>query len=178
MAFCKWLIAKEGKTCRLPTEAEWEYACRAGTKTLFWSGDALPKDDVNSWGLKNMHSGPAEWCYDWHGEYPATEQTDPVGYDVGWAKVVRDGAVRAVTVKNADGSESIGPDPALVCLATIKKYFVNICIETCAAPAQCHIVMRANSFPLPCGLSGTGKSSMPSAVLFFEFKPTSRSYEC
>lgn len=114
MAFCKWLSAKEGKICRLPTEAEWEYACRAGTKTLFWSGDALPKDDVNPWGLKNMHSGPAEWCYDWHGEYPASEQTDPVGYDAGWAKVVRGGAVRAVTVKNADSGESIQPDMAPV----------------------------------------------------------------
>ena len=55
---------------------------------------------------------------------------------------------------------------------------LNICIETCAAPAQCHIVMRANSFPLPCGLSATGKSSITSAALFFKFKHTSRSYEC
>jgi formylglycine-generating enzyme required for sulfatase activity len=114
MAFCKWLSAKEGKTYRLPTEAEWEYACRAGTKTIFWSGDMLPTNDVNPWGLKNMHSGPAEWCYDWHGEYPAAEQTDPVGYDAGWARVVRGGAVRSVTVKNADGSETIQPDPAPV----------------------------------------------------------------
>jgi len=114
MAFCHWLSAREGKTYRLPTEAEWEYACRAGTKTLFWNGDAPPKDDVNPWGLKNMQSGPAEWCYDWHGEYPATEQTDPVGYDAGWAKVVRGGAGRAVTVKNADGGESIQPDMAPV----------------------------------------------------------------
>ena len=114
MAFCKWLSAKEGKPCRLPTEAEWEYACRAGTKTIFWSGDAPPKNDVNPWGLKNMQSGPAEWCYDWHGEYPAAEQTDPVGYDSGWARVVRGGAVRAVTVKNANGVESVQPDPAPV----------------------------------------------------------------
>ena len=114
MAFCQWLGAKEGKTYRLPTEAEWEYACRAGTKTIFWSGDEPPKDDVNPWRLKNMQSGAAEWCYDWHGEYPATEQTDPVGYDTGWAKVVRGGAVRSVTVKNPDGSEGIAPDTAPV----------------------------------------------------------------
>ncbi|HTY85844.1 MAG TPA: SUMF1/EgtB/PvdO family nonheme iron enzyme [Candidatus Acidoferrum sp.] len=110
MAFCRWLSAKEGRTYRLPTEAEWEYACRGGTQTIFWSGDAPPKDDINAWGLKNMSSGPAEWCYDWHGEYPAADQTDPVGYDAGWAKVVRGGAVRSVTVKNADGSEGLQPD--------------------------------------------------------------------
>jgi formylglycine-generating enzyme required for sulfatase activity len=114
MAFCQWLSAKDGKTYRLPTEAEWEYACRAGAKTIFWGGDTPSKDDINPWGLKNMQSGPAEWCYDWHGEYSATEQTDPVGYDAGWAKVVRGGAVRAVTVKDADGGESIQPDKALV----------------------------------------------------------------
>lgn len=91
MAFCKWLSKKEGKPYRLPTEAEWEYCSHAGTTGLFWWGNVQPKTDVNPWGLKNMNTGVAEWCYDWYGPYLATEQTNPVGYKNSWTKVVRGG---------------------------------------------------------------------------------------
>jgi len=94
VAYCKWLSKKEGKTYRLPTEAEWAYAARAGRNTLFASSDSLPKSgEPNAWGLKNMNTDVAEWCWDWHGDYPAHVVTDPVGPAHGWARVVRGGGL-------------------------------------------------------------------------------------
>ncbi len=75
MDFCEWLSEKEGKSYRLPTEAEWEYVCKTNTS------------------IKNMLSGPREWCLDWYGDYSEEDQTDPIGIEYGIAKVVRGGGL-------------------------------------------------------------------------------------
>jgi formylglycine-generating enzyme required for sulfatase activity len=94
VAYCAWLSQKEGKPYRLPTEAEWEYVCRTGTRTPFPAGTQPAAIDApNAWGVKNMQTAVAEWCLDWHGIYPKAPQTDPVGPADGIAKIVRGGGL-------------------------------------------------------------------------------------
>ena len=115
-AFCEWLSKKEGLPYRLPTEAEWEYACRAGSTSFYSTGNLLPKkfhknairtafesqDDIvplfvgqmpaNPFGLFDMHGNVEEWCEDWYGKYNSNLQVDPAGYADGDFKVTRGGS--------------------------------------------------------------------------------------
>ena len=140
--FCQRLSAlpeekKAGRVYRLPTEAEWEYACRAGTKTAYSFGSqmngrqancdgtvpygtdtkgpnlekttSVGKYPANAWGLYDMHGNVWEWCADWYGEYPKGSATDPRGPEDGSFRVFRGGCWFKVAVycRSANRGRSI-----------------------------------------------------------------------
>jgi formylglycine-generating enzyme required for sulfatase activity len=120
--FCVKLGKREGRSYRLPTEAEWEYACRAGTSSPFFFGATLLPEQAsslasaaypgglrtyvaeppavrtyppNGWGLYDVHGGVWQWCQDWFKKYSRGDSVDPQGPDQGEQRVIRGGCWRA-----------------------------------------------------------------------------------
>ncbi|MFZ4083771.1 MAG: formylglycine-generating enzyme family protein, partial [Pirellula sp.] len=110
-SYCQWLSELEGKSYRLPTESEWEYACRAGSRTAYCFGDGearlseyawyygnsgnkthpVGQKAPNAWGLYDMHGNVWECCSDWYGDYLGGTLTDPTGASTGSYRVFRGG---------------------------------------------------------------------------------------
>ena len=116
-------------------EAQWEYACRAGSETTFSFGDDVSKLEQyawydknawdidekyahpvgqklpNSWGLHDMHGNVWEWCWDWYGEYEAGDAADPSGPVSGESRVLRGGAFL---------------NEAVVCRSAVRIYWLPV----------------------------------------------------
>ena len=132
--FCRILTERErkagrlpeGYVYRLPTEAEWEYACRAGTEgafnvegdlstfcwgpdvpTLRWTVPVKGRRQPNAWGLYDMHGNVYEWCLDWYGPYDEEAAKDPAGPAVGEQKVARGGAWSSGRDQGEDKSDAV-----------------------------------------------------------------------
>ena len=151
VSFCDRLTERDrslgvigpGERYRLPTEAEWEYACRAGTDTPFYFGAAedcakcepgcvaampyawwcavqgdklspVGRKLANPWGLHDMHGNAAEWCLDWYSTYPLTDEIDPVGPPFSSYRTARGGSANEwISRQRSAARRAVGANDSL-----------------------------------------------------------------
>jgi formylglycine-generating enzyme required for sulfatase activity len=134
-AFMQKLNDQEGVShYRLPTEAQWEYSCRAGSNTLYYFGDnevalgqyawhggssdgqpqPVGQKNPNAWELYDMHGNVWEWVQDWYSPYAADSATNPTGPDTGAYRVIR-GGVWSSPAQHVRSAFRGGRDPGGYC---------------------------------------------------------------
>ena len=141
--FCRWLSDQDHRSYRLPTEAEWEYACRAGTTTRWCMGDDPAELDKFAWirdqtgctthpvggkkpnlfGLYDMHGNVWEWCLDRFEPYSGEPVVDPMGASSGPARILRGGACTRAEVDRTRSAARLNRKPSY----RYHKYGFRVC---------------------------------------------------
>jgi formylglycine-generating enzyme required for sulfatase activity len=149
----------------LPTEAEWEYACRSGSKTRFYFGDDEDKlgdfawylgnsdgkthpvgqKKPNSWGLYDMHGNVWQWCSDWYESYGNAKNIDPQGPASGKARVYRGGSVILTPIRCRSAYRSGGPPET----QNNTTYGFRVVVEIAAPPVADDKPLRGGAVTPP-----------------------------
>jgi formylglycine-generating enzyme required for sulfatase activity len=145
-----------GRTYRLPTESEWEFAARAGSGKRFFFGDdiagleqfawlnensrkqvqAVGLKLPNSWGLYDVYGNAAEWCSDWLAEYPTAGATDPRGPESGNVRVIRGGGCWEYSRVVHSGLRQFGNSESLRGFRVLCEVSPSIAEKQPAAPGR------------------------------------------
>ncbi len=131
-----------GGKFQLPTEAQWEYACRAGSKTRYCFGDdetrsgdyawydknsgdkthPIGERKPNAWGLYDMYGNVCEWCQDWYGDYKESPAADPTGPATGSSRVIRGGSW--------NGPTRLSRSPRRIRRGPVDRYgYLGLCVS-------------------------------------------------
>lgn len=157
------LQAKTGLNFDLPTESQWEYACRAGTTSYYNNGGASDNDlkqlgrysnntsdgrggysehtvvgsySPNAWGLYDMHGNVSEWCLDWHGTINSDPMTDFLGAASGSRRVLRGGGWDYVISRYCGSSDRSGSYPGLRYSSYGFRLSSTLAPGTCQSPSR------------------------------------------
>ena len=186
----RWNKAKGDSLFRLPTEAEWEYACRAGTQTAWsfgddedsvgdfawYSGNNDPKGAKavgtklpNSWGLYDMHGNVSEWVQDRYGAYASEDQSDPTGPASGNERVHRGGSYSSSPTYLRSGNRSIMPAGNRLQLTGVRILKLKESLQLNAHPVADAGEDRTVSLGLVVELDGRGSSDADGDVLRYRW---------